>query len=140
MKYDDLIKENKIKQEKARPGEIEDLFSLAERDLKTAEFIVTQNWDWAFAVAYNSVLQACRGYMLSEGFRSRSVESHKTTFEFMRLALDKEYLNLINYFDRCRVKRHRVIYQSISAITETELKKLLSEAKLFVVKLKELCL
>jgi len=42
MKYDDLIKENKIKQEKARPGEIEDLFSLAERDLKTAEFIVVK--------------------------------------------------------------------------------------------------
>jgi len=140
MKYDDLIKENKIKQEKARPGEIEDLFSLAERDLKTAEFIVTQNWDWAFAVAYNSVLQACRAYMLSGGFRSRSVEAHKITFEFMRLALNKEYLDLINYFDRCRVKRHKAIYESKSAITETELRRLLSEAKLFVVKLKELCL
>jgi len=42
MKYDDLIKENKIKQEKVHPGEIEDLFSLAERDLKTAEFIVVK--------------------------------------------------------------------------------------------------
>jgi len=139
MKYDDLIKENKIKQEKARPGEIEDLFSLAERDLKTAEFIVTQDWDWAFAVAYNSVLQACRAYMLNKGFRSRSVEAHKITFEFMRLALNKEYLDLINYFDRCRVKRHKAIYESKSAITETELRRLLSEAKLFVTKLKELC-
>ena len=139
MKYDHLIKENKIKQEKAHPGEMEDLFSLAERDLKTAEFIVTQDWDWAFAIAYNSVLQACRAYMLSEGFRSRSVEAHKTTFEFMRLALNKEYLDLINYFDRCRIKRHRVIYQSKSSITETELKQLLSHAKLFVVKLKQLC-
>ncbi len=140
MKYDHLIKENKIKQEKAHPGEIEDLFSLAERDLKTAEFIVTQDWDWAFVVAYNSVLQGCRAYMLNEGFRSRSVEAHKITFEFMRLALNKECLNLINYFDRCRVKRHRVIYQSKSSITETELKQLLSHAKLFVVKLKDLCL
>jgi len=96
MKYDHLIKENKIKQEKAHPGEMEDLFSLAERDLKTAEFIVTQDWDWAFAIAYNSVLQACRAYMLSEGFRSRSVEAHKTTFEFMRLALNKEYTVIIS--------------------------------------------
>ena len=140
MKYDHLIKENKIKQEKAHPGEMEDLFSLAERDLKTAEFIVTQDWDWAFAVAYNSVLQACRAYMLSEGFRSRSVEAHKTTFEFMRLALNEEYLDLINYFDRCRIKRHRVIYQSKLSITETELKQLLSHTKLFVARLKELCL
>jgi hypothetical protein len=60
MRYAHLIKGNKIKQEKAHPGEIEDLFSLAERDLKTAEFIVTQDWDWAFAIAYNSVLQASR--------------------------------------------------------------------------------
>jgi len=118
---------------------MEGLFSLAERDLKTAEFIVTQDWDWAFAIAYNSVLQACRAYMLSEGFRSRSVEAHKTTFEFMRLALNKEYLDLINYFDRCRIKRHRVIYQSKSSITETELKQLLSHTKLFVAKLKQLC-
>ncbi len=139
MKYNHLIKENKIKQEKAYPGEMKDLFSLAERDLKTAEFVVTQDWDWAFAVAYNSVLQACRAYMLSEGFRSRSVEAHKTTFEFMKLALGKEYSDLINYFDRCRVKRHKAIYQSKSAITETELKRLLSEAKDFVAELKEFC-
>ena len=42
MKYNHLVKENKIRQEKAHPGEIEDLFSLAERDLKTAEFIVVK--------------------------------------------------------------------------------------------------
>ena len=140
MKYEHLIKENKIKQEKAYPGEIEDLFSLAERDLKTAKFIVAQDWDWAFAVAYNSVLQASHAYMLSEGFRSRFVDAHKITFEFMRLALNREYLDLIDYFDRCRVKRHRAIYQSKSSITETELKQLLSHAKLFVAKLKGLCL
>jgi uncharacterized protein (UPF0332 family) len=139
MKYARLIKENKIRKEKAYSGQIKDLFSLAERDLKTAEFTATQDWDWAFAIAYNSVLQACRAYMLSRGYRSRSVEAHKITFEFMRLALNKEYLDLINYFDRCRIKRHKTVYQSKSTITETELKQLLSNAKLFVLKLKELC-
>lgn len=139
MKYDSLIKENKIKAQKAEKGEIEELFVLAERDLKAAKFIMSQDWDWAFAIAYNSVLQACRAFMLSEGFRSRSEEAHKITFEFMRVALGRDYGDLIDYFDRGRIKRHKVIYQTTGSATETEVKQILDKARIFIKTLKGLC-
>lgn len=138
MKYDSLIKENKIKSQDADRHEIEQLFSLAERDLKTAKFIMSQDWDWAFAIAYNSVLQACRAFMLSEGFRSRFEESHKITFEFMRIALGKEQKDLIDYFDRGRIKRHKIIYQIIGNVTETEVRQILDNARIFIETLKRL--
>ena len=138
MKYDSLIKENKIKPQDADRHEIEQLFSLAQRDLKTAKFIMSQDWDWAFAIAYNSVLQACRAFMLSEGFRSRFEESHKITFEFMRIALGKEQKDLIDYFDRGRIKRHKIIYQIIGNATETEVRQILDNARIFIETLKRL--
>ena len=138
MKYDSLIKENKIKPQEADRHEIEQLFSLAQRDLKTAKFIMSQDWDWAFAIAYNSVLQACRAFMLSEGFRSRFEESHKITFEFMRIALGKEQKDLIDYFDRGRIKRHKIIYQIIGNATETEVRQILDNARIFIETLKRL--
>ena len=138
MKYDSLIKENKIKSQDADRHEIEQLFSLAQRDLKTAKFIMSQDWDWAFAIAYNSVLQACRAFMLSEGFRSRFEESHKITFEFMRIALGKEQKDLIDYFDRGRIKRHKIIYQIIGNATETEVRQILDNARIFIETLKRL--
>ena len=138
MKYDNLINENKIKPQGADKGEIDQLFALAERDLKTAKFIMSQDWDWAFAIAYNSVLQACRAFMLNEGYRSRFEESHKVTFEFMRIALGKEQRDLIDYFDRGRIKRHKIIYQMIGDATETEVRQILDNAKTFIGTLKNL--
>ncbi len=139
MKYERLIKSNKIKVHKAQLGEVKELFSLAERDLKTAKFLITQDWDWAYAIAYNSVLQACRAYMLREGYRSRTFEAHKITFEFMKLSLDRKHKDLIDYFDRCRRKRHKTIYQITSNITETEIEYLINNAERFVKELKGLC-
>lgn len=77
--------------------------------------------------------------MLNEGFRPRSEEAHKTTFRFMKIALGKEYHNLIDYFDRGRVKRHKTIYQTIGYITETKVKQILKKAQQFISVLKELC-
>ena len=140
MKYNSLLKENKIRPIAAKKEEIKELFNLAERDLKSAEFIITQDWDWGFAIAYNSVLQACRAFMFKEGFRPRSEESHKVTFEFMRIGLGKDHEDLINYFDRMRTKRHKALYEISGAVTETEVRQNLTRARDFVKLLKKLCM
>jgi len=58
----------------------------------------------------------------------------------MKIALGKEYEALVDYFDRARIKRHKTIYQSAGAVTETELKQFLEKAKGFAKFLKEQCL
>ena len=70
--------------------------------------------------------------MFAHGFRPASTESHKNTFAFMRLAMGKDYEELMDYFDRMRNKRNQAIYEIAGLITETEAHNILEKAKGFV--------
>ena len=85
-----------------------------------------------FAVAYNAVLQASRALMFAQGYRPAAAEGHKNTFAFVRIALGKEFEDLIGYFDRMRNKRNQAIYDVAGLITETEARSLFKEAVGFV--------
>ncbi len=50
----------------------------------------------------------------------------------MRLAMDKDYEELMTYFDRMRNKRHQAIYETAGLITETEARNILQKAEGFV--------
>jgi uncharacterized protein (UPF0332 family) len=132
MKYDDLLKSGRIRKEKITKAEIRQALERAERDLKTARMIMAADWDWGFAVTYNAVLQASRGYMFAEGYRPATAEGHKNTFALMRVAMGKDYEELITYFDRMRNKRNQAIYDVAGLITETEARSLLAKATVFV--------
>jgi uncharacterized protein (UPF0332 family) len=67
MPYDRLIKTNKIKAYPAKQGEIEQLLQLAIRDLNTAGRNLEEAPDWAYSIAYNSILQASRALLFSTG-------------------------------------------------------------------------
>lgn len=132
MSFKDLVSQGKIKLIKSSKEEIKEILSLADRDLKMAEFTITQDWDWAFSISYNAALQASRAYMYSKGYRTSGQQAHKNTFEFMKRALGKEYDDLVGFFDRMRPKRNRAIYDTVGLITETEVNELLKKSKEFV--------
>ena len=87
--------------------------------------------------ASHAVLQASRAYMFTQGFRPASTESHKNTFAFMRLAMGKDYEELMTYFDRMRNKRHQAIYEIAGLITETEARNIMEKAEGFVAMIRE---
>ncbi|MFH1654736.1 MAG: HEPN domain-containing protein [Pseudomonadota bacterium] len=132
MKYDDLLKSGKIRKQRVSGDEIERGIARAERDLKTARYVMASDWDWGFAIAYNAVLQASRAFMFSQGFRPVSHEGHKNTFAFMRVAFGKDYEDLITYFDRVRNKRNQAMYDIAGMISETEARNLFKMAVDFV--------
>jgi uncharacterized protein (UPF0332 family) len=132
MKYDELLNSRRIRKQRVSRAEIEQALDRAERDLKTAQTLMAQDWDWSFAVAYDATLQASRAYMFAQGYRPSSNESHKNTFAFMRLAMGKEHEALIAYFDRMRNKRNQAIYDVAGLITETEARNILKKADGFV--------
>lgn len=132
MKYDDLLKSGRIRKERISQDETAAAMKRAERDLRTARKIMSADWDWGFAVAYNAVLQASRAYMFSQGYRPASAEGHKNTFAFVRVAMGGNYEDMITYFDRMRNKRNQALYDVAGAITETEAKNLLNKATEFV--------
>ena len=132
MSFDELLKSRRIRKERISKREVQQALQRAERDLGAARAMMAEDWDWAFAIAYDAVFQASRAFMFAQGYRPASAESHKNTFAFMRLAMAKESEMLLRYFDRMRVKRHRAIYDVAGLITETEAKNLFAKAEAFV--------
>jgi len=130
--FESLLRGGKIKPIKSSPKEIGEILSLADRDIKMAEFVLSQDWDWAFSIAYNASLQAARAYMYSKGYRASSSQGHKNTFEFMRIAFGSKYKDLVDFLDRMRPKRNRAVYDVSGMITETEVKELLTKTREFL--------
>lgn len=130
--YEDLLKTGRIHEEKVSRTEINQALERADRDLRTAEKILVDDPDWGFNIAYNSILQASRAYMFSQGYRPASAQGNKNTFAFMMLAMGEDHLDLITYFDRMRKKRSKAVYDMSGLITETEARDLLRRAKDFV--------
>ncbi|MDI6689691.1 MAG: hypothetical protein QMD66_02090 [Actinomycetota bacterium] len=56
--------------------------------------------------------------------------------EFARIALGKEFEELVDYFGSCRVKRNIADYNRAGKISEKEAKDILKEARKFAQKVK----
>jgi uncharacterized protein (UPF0332 family) len=135
--YEDLLRNGRIRKVVVSETEIQRVLERAAKDLKTAQKIMAEDWDWGFAVTYNAVLQASRAYMFSQGYRPAAAQGHKNTFAFMTLAMGEEYRDLITYFDRMRNKRNQAIYDVAGLITETEARQLFHRATEFAALIRE---
>lgn len=132
MSLASLVAAGSIHPFKATPQEISRSMEIAHRDSKQAERILLESLDWAYSIAYNAVLQACRAYMFFRGYRPASTESHKATLAFMQETADAQLKQSIDYFDRVRKKRHRVVYDEVGLVSEKEARQLISKAKEFI--------
>jgi uncharacterized protein (UPF0332 family) len=132
VQIEDLLKKRKIYRHRASPEELQRLLELADRDIRMAKVTMAEDWDWAFSIAYNAVLQSARAFMYARGFRPAAEQGHKNTFSFMRVALGEELASTIGYFDRMRKKRNQAIYDVAGLITEQEEKAILKHSVRFV--------
>ena len=130
--HEELLRSDRIRRQKVSQDEIRRALDRAKRDLKVARKIMSEDWDWGFAVHYNSILQASRAFMFSKGYLPAGAEGHKNTFAFMSAALGKEYEDLVTFFDRMRSKRNQAIYDVAGLITETQARGLYTKAVDFV--------
>lgn len=117
------------------PQQAEDSIKLAERDLEVAKTILDKNYDWAFNIAYNSILQSIRALTFKKGYRTSSRNSHVATLKFAEIFLD-EYDVL--YFDRMRRKRHRAVYDTAGTISKNEAENAIARAETIIEKVKNL--
>lgn len=124
---EDLVAAGHIHRFDATPQEIDRAMSMAERDVVEAGLRDGRSLDWAFSIGYNAALQGCRAFMFHKGYRPAGGEAHKAVFQFMRLTVPDDMLPTIEYLDRARKKRHRVIYDEPGLVTEREIGYLLEK-------------
>ena len=113
---------------------------LAKRNLKTAENVFNdKDYDWAFAISYNAMLQAGRALMFSEGFRPKGEYKHVSVVEFVRTKFGSQFADKILFmFNKIRKKRHVAVYEQVNIISKEEATSTLGVATEFVRKVEAL--
>jgi hypothetical protein len=119
MDFDELLQKRVIEPCDVEPGEVAGLMRVAQRDIVTASSLMQTDIDWAFAVAYNAILQSSVAFIASHGFRPHSRNKHFNTFRFISAALPEES-DTISRLRRFRKKRHAAVYEQPGLIGAQE--------------------
>jgi uncharacterized protein (UPF0332 family) len=131
MNLKDLLNQGQLRPHKTSNKELENLFSIARRDIKDAK-VKDLSLDRRFACAYNAVLQLATILLYCRGYRPERTAHHFTVFQAMKIIMGKKYHELANYFDSCRSKRNITDYDYSGIISESEVKELIEEAERFL--------
>lgn len=122
-----------IRPEKANFNQIRGFISTAKIKIDKSEKIVKIDEQAGFQIAYEAMLRASLGFMLSFGVRPRSgVGHHKVIIEFVSGKLGKEYSSIMRTFDVMRRKRNESIYEPLSSITQKEAKDAIEVARKYL--------
>lgn len=136
MTYDKFISESLagglIQKQKSSISAVEKLLKRSTKDLLASKANLKIDEGITYTVAYLAMLRAARGFMLLRGFRPSNGYQHKTVVQFMGEALGKEYVGIIERFDRMRRKRNIFTYEIDTTISRTEAVESLHTAEEFV--------
>jgi uncharacterized protein (UPF0332 family) len=127
-RFEALEHEGKIERVPAGRVDVDRLHAVAARDLATAEDLRERNRDWALAIAYNAMLQACLALMAAHGYRARGEAQHRTAIAFARLALP-EHDRLLDRLDRLRHRRHQAVYGAAGQVSAIDVETALALAR-----------
>ncbi len=112
----------------------------ARRDVETARTLIdNKKLDWSLAVSYNAMLQAGRALMFSKGYAPSSIEGHVAVVKFLEVSLgNKASDRMTMVLNGMRKKRHRIVYEEMDIVTESEAKQALHWAEDFVNRIEEM--
>ena len=137
MNLSDLLKEGRVREVEPDAKQAEECLGAARRDLSVAKKILDEDYDWAFSISYNAMLQSARALMFAQGYRSVGENSHKTVVDFIDVKLGAKYSNKVDLFDDMRRKRHRVIYEKAGVVSRYEAEHAIKTAEEFVKQIDE---
>lgn len=110
----------------------------AAKKLAAAEKMIRIDEEASYQLAYEAMLKASLGFMLSHGVRPRSVLGHPITIiEFVGKHLGKEWKNLIAMFDRMRRKRNQALYDATGFISRQEARQALETAHKYLATIRD---
>lgn len=109
-------------------------------DLESSKILYShEDYDWAFSVSYNAMLQASEALMSFNKVRSKGPSHHISILKFLRENYkDKLGEDFLFVFDKYRKKRHLAIYGVGETISEKECENCIKICEDFVEKVKEI--
>lgn len=135
MSLDELENEGYIQKLPVNTQKIQQTFRLAQRDIATAKTLIPTEYDWAFSIAYNAMLQTFRAFISSKGYRPAGGNQHIAVVRFAELFFDEEDIAV---FDRMRRKRHATVYDTAGTISQQEAKHAIDAAETLIKKVQKM--
>lgn len=135
MSFIELERNGLIERIRSNPDQVGKFLTRSLKDLKTAKANLKIDEEWTYTIAYHAMLRAGRALLLSEGFRSKGKDQHKTIILAAKESLGDKFGVLLNDFDRMRRKRHEFIYESLKPIPMGEAEAALTTAEELVRKI-----
>lgn len=130
-----LEQEGYIKKLPPNPRRVKNSLDLAQRDIETAKGLLKEkNYDWAFNIAYNSMLQSIRSLMFYRGYRPSSRNTYIAVIKFTEIVLDKDDSV---FLDRMRRKRHQAVYDFSGTISSSEAHLIVNKANKLMKKVED---
>jgi len=124
---------SKLKPQPANFEQIGRFLAGAAKKLVAAKRTLAIDEEASYQLAYEAMLKASLGFMLSFGVRPRSLPGHHVTIiEFAEERLGKEFEGLIALFNRMRRKRHQAIYDVAGLISRREAEQALETAEQYL--------
>lgn len=128
MSFDDLVSENRLHSHRASARETGNLLAKAERDLSDAHVTAT-SLDGRFMAAYRAALSLATAALAATGYRTSGQAHHVTVFQALPLAMGEDLRELSQYFDTCRQKRNRALYDEAGLATEGDVEEITEAAE-----------
>jgi len=125
-----LEQEGRVRSHHTSKKEISDLFELIKRDIRDASYD-NISYDRRYATIYNVALTLATVILYCKGYQSYGRAHHFINFQAMKIILGKDYEDLADYFDSCRIKRNTLDYDLAGIVSEREFNELRDEVKRF---------
>lgn len=134
MTLSDLLEDGRLHRHSPTRGEIGDLMLKAQRALHDAAQSGI-SIDNRFILAYHGALSAATAVIVGAGYRPSSAGHHRTVFRALSL-VDADMMEVADYLDTCRRRRHQALYGRFGQVSESELGELLEALSAFIPRVK----
>ena len=111
-------------------SEIQRLLAVAARELRDAG-VEGLSTDGSFEHAYGAALTLSTAVIRAEGERVHGPDHHRKTFELLGSLADGRWSDLSDYFQHCRTRRNRAVYDVAGVASEGEARELREQVENF---------
>ena len=136
MNLKSYIDSGKLKHIEPKNDQVKRLLKRAQKDISTAEHTLGIDDEWAYTIAFHSMLRAGRALLLHNGYRVSGEGQHKTVVEVSGILLGENFSELTDKFNRMRRTRSDFIYDYIELSLE-ESKVAIKNAKELILKIEK---
>jgi len=91
--------------------------------------------DRRFVAAYHAALSLATAVLAAGGYRAGGEAHHATVFKTLPLVIS-ETEHLARYYDTCRRKRNRALYDRVGQVSDDEVAELINSVREFATEVK----